>query len=90
MGDNVRVEHNMLGYYNIRAAPGVRRELERRAKRIAAACNREGNTDGFRTSSMQGARRPYGRWRATVITATARAIRHNAKTQALIKHLQDG
>jgi hypothetical protein len=85
-----RLEHKWDGYYQIRSAPKLVRELERRAKTIAAACNRESGSDGYRTSSMQGARRPFGRWRATVITARAEAQRHNAKTQALLKHLQDG
>jgi len=86
-----KLEHNWEGYYQIRSAPKVRAELERRAKLIAAACNREaGGGDGYRTSSMQGARRPFGRWRTTVITARAEAMRHNAETQALVRHLQDG
>jgi len=86
----IRLDHKWDGYYRIRSAPKVRRELERRAKLIADNCNRESGSDGYRTSSMQGARRPYGRWRTTVITATGKAMRHNAATQALIKHLQDG
>lgn len=87
---NSRLKHLWDGYYQIRSAPKVRKELERRAARIAAACNRESDSDGYRTSSVQGARRPYGRWRTTVITATGKAIRHNAETNALTKHLQDG
>lgn len=87
---SIRVSHRMQGYYQLRSAPGVVMELERRAKRIADACNREADTDGFRTSSRQGARRPMGRWRTTVITATRKAMLHNAKTNALIKHLGDG
>jgi hypothetical protein len=91
MAGEIRIQHNPEAYYRLRSAAGVRRELERRAKRIADACNRAaGGGDGFRTSSVQGSRRPYGRWRTTVITAKYKAIRYNAKTNALIKHLSDG
>lgn len=87
---NKKLRHNWNGYYQIRSAPGVRRELERRAMGIARTCNRESRSNGYRMSSRQGAKSPYGRWRTTVITATGKAMRHNAETQALVRHLQDG
>lgn len=83
----IRIQHKVNGYYKIRAAPGVKGDLERRAAAIAAAANAESGTDGFKTSSMQGVKRPQGRWRTTVIPTTFKAIRHNARHNTLVKRL---
>ena len=66
-------------------APKVRTYLEKWADRIAANANRMGKTDGYKTSSRAGARRPYGRWRTTVITSNYEAMRDNAKNNTLTK-----
>lgn len=77
---------NKAGFRAIRSAPGVVADLERRAGNIADACNSgAGLEDGYRTSSMEGAARPYGRHRTTVITATYDAIEDNAETQRLVR-----
>lgn len=81
----MRIKWNNQGFYDIRHAPGVQRDLNNRAARIAAAAG-----DGYRTSSMQGARKPQGRWRATVITATYKAKRDNAKNNTLLRSLDRG
>ncbi|DAZ89949.1 Uncharacterised protein [Mycobacteroides abscessus subsp. abscessus] len=83
----IRIQHKVNGYYKIRAAPGVKGDLERRAAGIAAAANAESGTGGFKTSSMQGVKRPQGRWRTTVIPTTFKAIRHNARHNTLVKRL---
>lgn len=82
----VRVRHNISAYANIRRAPGVRADLERRAGKIAAAGNRRIGEDGYRVSSLQGNGRAP-RWRATVITARPSAMRDNMKNNTLVKSM---
>jgi hypothetical protein len=81
--------------YQVRKLPAVIRDLEDRANRIAAACNADdnhdpGEPDGYLTGSQQGAKRPQGRWRATVFTGTQAAKNDNARHQTLIKNLDKG
>lgn len=83
----VRIRHNIRAYEELRSSPGVRKELESIAGRIAARCNAEIGEDGYRTSSQQGGGRAP-RWRTTVITATARAIRHNAAHNTLVRNFR--
>jgi len=88
------------GFYAIRRAPKVRADLERRARAIAREANDHIDTPGsdlqqapgqhYQTSSEQGAKRPYGRWRATVVTADAAAIEDNARHNTLLKSLDAG
>lgn len=87
MAGSVRVEMNDDGFYKLRTSDKVRADLERRAKALADKCNRLASTTGFRTSSVLGHGRSGGRWRTTVITARAGAIRHNAAHQTLIKNM---
>jgi hypothetical protein len=86
-----RVRHNLNGYAEIRRAPKVQKELERRAAKIAAAGNRQTGDDGYRTSSQQGrGKGSKGRWRTTVITVTHKARKHNAANNFLVKELGNG
>lgn len=82
----VRIRWNPNALYQIRHAPGVRAELERRGRRIVNAAN---NTlierSGYAMSSTQGARRPQGRWRVTVFTRTTHAKRSNARHNTLLR-----
>lgn len=92
MPSRVRVKHKLGGYAEVRRAPGVRSKLEGISTSIAARCNsRAGITNGYRTSSQQGKQRGSyrGRWRTTVITATAEAMLDNAKHNRLIKELHE-
>lgn len=87
--DGVRVEVNEAGLYQVRIAPRVRADLEARARKLADKCNRIARTQGFKTSSVLGQKRSAsgGRWRTTVITAGAGAIRHNAAHNTLINNM---
>jgi hypothetical protein len=84
----VDIRWNKEGFYKLRSEPGVQKALDKWAAKVAANANRmSGLKDSFKTSSRQGARRPQGRWRTTVITADAQAMRNNAKNQTLTKAL---
>lgn len=88
---DIKVKFINGAFYKLRSEPGVKNALEDLASDVAKRANKMANADnGFRTSSRQGARRPQGRWRTTVITATAESMRKNAKHQTLIKALFGG
>lgn len=90
MVNSVRLKWNTGALRGIRygdTAPKVRSTLEHWAAKVAQAANSADKTDGYKTSSRAGARRPYGRWRTTVITANAHAMRANAKRNTLIRAL---
>ena len=85
----MRIKWNVKGFYDLRREPGVVRDLESRAERIASSAEATGH-GGYETSSQQGARKPQGRWRTTVITADAQAQRETAKNQHLLRNLDQG
>lgn len=85
-----RVEINQNGMYDLRRAPGVRAELERRGRQIMARANAELGEQGYGMDSHQGAKRPYGRWRVTVYTKSTYAKRHDRKHNTLIRLLGSG
>lgn len=91
MARRVRIEFKSGAFYKLRSEPGVRRDIDGRTRRVADAANSSsGLSDGYRASSQQGARRPQGRWRGTVITATAAAIKDNARNHRLLRSLDAG
>ncbi|WP_280331486.1 hypothetical protein [Nocardia wallacei] len=77
---NFKLRRNSL--YELRSEPGVRAELERRGQAILDAVG--GEAAGYMMSSSQGARKPQGRWRVAVFTATWEAMHDNAKNNTLI------
>lgn len=86
-----KLKLDLKGFYELRRAPKVKADLERRAKAIAAKANSDsGLKDGYRTSSTQGRKDPQGRWRTTVITATIEAKIDNSKNNRLLRSLDAG
>ncbi|WP_194838239.1 hypothetical protein [Nocardia sp. XZ_19_369] len=73
------------GFYNLRRASGVVRDVEARGRRVKAAAG-----EGFEMTSRQGARHPQGRWRVTISPRTIKAARRNAKDNTLVKALNAG
>lgn len=90
MAKKVEIKWNRSALRSIRygdTAPKVVSTLEAWAARIADACNSGADTDGYKTSSQAGRRRPQGRHRTTVITATAEAMEDNQETNRLLREL---
>jgi len=83
---------NNAGFYAIRRAPALVALENQIAKKIADEANRQSGLgdDGYKTSSQQGAKRPQGRWRTTVITASEAAQHDNAKNATLQRSLDAG
>lgn len=82
----VRIDWNPDAFYGIRRDPAVVSMLDAKAKAVADWCNANGKGT-YATGSQQGRRAPQGRWRASVVTADAKAIAHNAKHHTLIRGL---
>lgn len=82
----MRIDWNVKGFYDLRRDPGVVAELDRHAERICARANAMGKGT-YATGSRQGMMRPQGRWRASVVTADARAMIDNARHQTLARAL---
>lgn len=85
----IKVKHKVGGYYKVRSAGGVVAFLEGAAEDVAKRANAQlkGGGKGFRTSSRQGAKRPQGRWRTTVVAVSPYAQRANAKRNILLRSL---
>lgn len=85
----MKIKWNTQGFYDLRRAPGVVADLEARAQRIADGA--EANGRGvYETSSVQGKKKPQGRWRTTVITADAQAQRETASKNHLHRYIDMG
>lgn len=80
----MRIDWNVKGFYDLRRSDGVIAELESHAERICDRANAMGKGT-YATGSRQGMMRPQGRWRASVVTADAKAIADNAKNHTLIR-----
>lgn len=79
----IKVVHHIRGYQELRRAPGVRADLEARARRVFEAVG--GTSAGYEMSSRQGAARPQGRWRTSVAAVSWRARRAEVKQQRLLR-----
>lgn len=80
---NKAVKINNRALYDLRRAPGVRADLERRGRAVLEACG--GTAKGYMMSSFQGAKHPQGRWHVNVFTATPYAMASNMKHQTLVR-----
>lgn len=80
----VKVKFNVRGFYEVRSSPGVVALVEGYANQIADRANDIGKGT-YAVGSQQGKKRPQGRWRASVVTADATAIAHNAKHHILAR-----
>lgn len=86
----IRVSHKLGGYYKLRSSGGVQAYLNGAANDVAARANAQlkgKGGKGFVTGSRQGAKRPQGRWRASVAAVSPYAKRHNAKYNTLLRAL---
>jgi len=84
MAPRVKIKWRPGVFAEIRTLPAVMAEVDSMAQDIATAAG-----DGFeaRPASATGGR---VRGRAAVVTATARAIRRNARDQTLLKSMDAG
>lgn len=82
----MKVVFHKDAFYQLRSDPGVVSMLEEKAQRIADTANASGSGT-YAVGSRQGARRPQGRWRASVVTADYAAMRDNAKNNTLARAL---
>lgn len=85
---SVRIEWNTEAMYEIRRDPGVVAELESVAQEVADRANSSGEGT-YAVGSRQGRKNPQGRWRASVVTADAKAMLDNARNNTLIRALSD-
>lgn len=78
-----RIKWKHGAFRDARVQDAVRKELEKRAKKIARACG-----PGFEAASeVTGGR---GRARAAVFPTTAKAARKNARENTLLRNLSAG
>ncbi|MGB3602716.1 MAG: hypothetical protein WBA38_04090 [Gordonia sp. (in: high G+C Gram-positive bacteria)] len=82
----MKVVFNKDAFYEVRSLPGVVALVESKAEAMAAEANSIGKGT-YATGSRQGLRRPQGRWRASVVTADARAQIDNARHNTLARVL---
>lgn len=74
--------------YDLRRAPGVRRDLERRGEAVHQAAG--GDESGYGMSSSQGDKNPQGRWHVGIFTKNFEAILDNARNHTLLRALDSG
>lgn len=82
----MRIEWDHDAMYDIRRDPAVVAMLEAEAEKVADRANEMGNGT-YAVGSQQGRKNPQGRWRASVVTADAKAMVDNAKHNTLIRAL---
>lgn len=78
------LKFNQKGFRQLRKEPGVRRDLLKRAERIAAAAG--GQDMGYKVTPLD-LEDPRG---AVSVMATGKAARHNRKHNSLIKSMKAG
>lgn len=100
---NVTLKWKDINFYKLRSDPAVIRELENRGRAIARAANRtldenrfgakvkarRARSVGYKMSSFQGKRKPFGRWFVQVYTSSNHAKHSDAKHNTLIRVLNE-
>ena len=81
----IKVKDSAL--YELRRLPKVVDAVERISENIADQANGNVEGQGYKTGSRQGLRKPYGRWRASVVTADAESMADNGKNNTLLRLL---
>jgi len=89
---SMKVKFRRGCWYDVRRSSEVVSVLESAADRVADAANGlSGAGDGgYMTGSRQGRRAPQGRWRTSVVTASAAAMVDDARNNTLLKSLDAG
>ena len=87
LGWTMKIKYRKDALYDIRRMPKVIALLEDISGKIADRANEQLDEEGYFTGSRQGARKPYGRWRTSVVTGTGEAMRDDAKNNTLLREL---
>ena len=85
-----RIKLRNQGFYDVRRLPKLVALEEDCAERWAAAANSMSGMDGYLTGSRQGAKKPQGRWHASIVTSTVETMRDNAKHDTIMKSMDAG
>ena len=78
----MRIVWNPQGFYDLRRSTGIVGDLERRGRRVAAACG-----DGYDIVSYQGQKVVQGRWQVQVVATNAKAWVDNRRNNTLVRNL---
>ena len=81
----LKIRWHPQGFYDLRRDPRVQNYLSSEAHKIARRAG-----EGFEVDSKQGEKKPQGRGRATIYTATPKAMKRNAKRNTLLRALGGG
>lgn len=82
----MKIVFHKEAFYDLRRDSAVVGMLDAKAEQIADRANSLGKGT-YAVGSRQGARRPQGRWRASVVTADYKAQRDQAKNHTLQRAL---
>lgn len=80
----MRIDWNPEAFYDLRRDPAVVAMEQEAAQKVADSANAMGKGE-YAVGSRQGAKRPQGRWRTSVVTANAKAMAENAAHNILIR-----
>lgn len=85
---------NNSAFYELRRDPAVVKMLEDIANKAADACNADAASRypgaKYAAGSIQGAKKPFGRWFTSVITTNGKAIRDNHEYDTMLKNIHGG
>lgn len=94
MSKRIKVKLNNQAFYNLRRDPAIVRRLEKGAERVASESMVQAQSAGhdahYAVGSVQGKKKPQGRWRVSIITANFAAMLDNYKHQRILKNMRRG